>query len=63
MFEGIDPHIWMGAKRNVYCVDFSVGRRHVAREKNWDENHFKLAAFRWPDCLVMHDDGDCFELA
>lgn len=31
LFEGIEPHKWMGEKNNVYCVDFSVGNKHKAR--------------------------------
>ena len=28
VFEGIPSHAWMGKKKNVYCVDYSVGQLH-----------------------------------
>lgn len=31
LFEDIKPHHWMGRRRNVYCVDFSVGARPTER--------------------------------
>ena len=45
VFEGIPSHAWMGKQRNVYCVDYSVGQRHLERKQNTeDEFHGKLAA-------------------
>jgi len=63
LFAGIEPRHWMGKRNNVYCVDFSVGAKSVARANNIDHSHFRLAAFRWPECSVMHDDGDSWEVA
>lgn len=57
LFEGIGPHHWMGPRKNVYCVDFSVGAKATARATDGNQAHFKLAALRWPECLVVHDDG------
>lgn len=58
VFEGIPSHAWMGKKRNVYCVDYSVGQRHLERRKDTASNfHGKLAALRYPEWEVMHDDG------
>lgn len=57
LFEGVEPHHWLGPLHNVYCVDFSVGHRHKCRANNWSEDIVKLAAFRWPEKRVMHDDG------
>jgi len=62
LFEGIEPHHWMGKNNKVYCVDFSVGLRHKARADGWSEKQFKLAALRWPEKRVMHDDGDWYDL-
>jgi len=59
LFEGIEPHHWMGKNNNVYCVDFSVGHRHKARADNLSMHMFKLAAVRWPEQKVMYDDGSC----
>ena len=47
----------MGKNENIYCVDFSVGLRHKADAKNPPENLGKLAALRWPEEVVMFDDG------
>lgn len=58
LFENIAPHAWMGGKHNVYCVDYSVGQRHIERKKDVPDNFFgKLAALRMPERQVMHDDG------
>lgn len=63
LFEGIESHAWMGAKHNVYCVDYSVGQRHVERRKQQEAEALnekyigKLAALRMPERQVIHDDG------
>lgn len=62
LFEGVEPHHWLGPRHNVYCVDFSVGHRHKCRVENLSEDSFSLAALRWPEKLVMHDKGHCADL-
>ena len=59
VFEGVPSHAWMGVNKNVYCVDYSVGQRHAERRgsQGSGEFHGKLAALRWPECEVIHDDG------
>ncbi|PIE45957.1 MAG: metallophosphoesterase [Gammaproteobacteria bacterium] len=61
LFEGIAPHAWMGKKNNVYCVDYSVGQRHIERDNKAEDCtlpfYGKLAALRMPEQTVMHDDG------
>jgi len=59
VFEGIPSHAWMGRKKNVYCVDYSVGQLHKERRMNAGKTGFqgKLAALRFPECEVHHDDG------
>ncbi|MCP3672971.1 MAG: metallophosphoesterase [Gammaproteobacteria bacterium] len=60
VFEGIESHDWMGNKQNVYCVDYSVGQLHKERQlgtSSQDEFHGKLAALRYPEWEVHHDDG------
>ena len=45
-------------RKNVYCVDYSVGQLHKEREVKPDEEyHGKLAALRYPEWEVHHDDG------
>ena len=53
LFQGIEPHHWMGANNNVYCVDFSIGMG-----KDRGENHARghLAAVRFPEWTVLHDE-------
>ena len=58
IFEGIPSHAWMGRHRNVYCVDYSVGQLHKERQLGADDTfHGKLAALRYPEWEVHHDDG------
>lgn len=54
VFKGTSPDQWLGARRNVYCVDFSVG----GRGKNFSSNVCRLAAVRWPEATVMFDNGE-----
>jgi len=58
LFESVHPFAWHGARRNVFCVDFSVGGRWVARKSGEPpEKNFKLAALRWPERTLQFDDG------
>lgn len=48
LFEDTEPGHWLGARRNVYCTDFSVGRRY--KERNSGKplgSTAKLGALRW----------------
>jgi hypothetical protein len=58
LFAGIEPHHWMGKRKNLYCVDFSVGARAGQRAANEPLAVCKLAAVRVPEWEVMHDDGE-----
>ncbi len=58
LFADISPLHWHGKHSNVFCADFSVGGRWVARKKGSDlHHHFKLAALRWPERVLQFDDG------
>jgi len=50
---------WMGPRRNVFCVDYSVGGRYAERARGegppWQT---RLAALRWPECELAFDDGE-----
>jgi Calcineurin-like phosphoesterase len=50
---------WLGARNNVYCVDFSVGGRYkerdLGRSSPWGT---RLAAVRWPEREVVFDEGE-----
>jgi hypothetical protein len=68
VFEGISSHDWLGKHLNVYCVDYSVGQRHLERrhqkrrQKDQEDFHGKLAALRYPEWEVIQDDGDVIEI-
>jgi len=63
VFEGISSHDWMGAHHNVYCVDYSVGQRHLERRQDEQEDfHGKLASLRYPEWEVIQDDGDVVKI-
>lgn len=58
LFADINPHAWHGLRGNVFCVDFSVGARWTARLAGQPpEKDFKLAALRWPERVLVLDDG------
>jgi hypothetical protein len=61
---------WQGPRKNLYCVDFSVGgrfreRRERAKQGRTDTAPFegRLAAVRWPERSVLFDDGTVIEAA
>lgn len=52
------PTEWVGVRQNVFCVDFSVGRRFLERWEGRQERfHHGLAALRWPERELVFDDG------
>lgn len=58
LFADTSPLHWHGKHHNVFCVDFSVGGRWTARKAGDDLGRdFKLAALRWPEKVLMFDDG------
>lgn len=58
LFAGHPPHAWMGASRNVFCVDFSIGGRHTERARGTTPFRTRLAAVRWPERMLVFDDGE-----
>ena len=58
LFGHTGPLAWLGARGNVFCVDYSVGARWAARRNGEDPaRRFKLAALRWPERTLVFDDG------
>jgi hypothetical protein len=50
---------WMGPRRNVFCVDYSVGGRYVERARGGVPPYqTRLGALRWPEGELMFDDGE-----
>ena len=62
VFAGVPSHAWMGSRKNVYCVDYSVGQLHAERRRGENRFHGKLAALRYPEWQVFHDDGTVITL-
>lgn len=61
---GDGPFGWAGPRGNVFCIDYSVGRRFLERwrheaagvtEARWQGG---LAALRWPERRLVFDDLD-----
>ncbi len=49
---------WTGPRGNVFCVDFSVGRRFLERHSGTTSGfEGALAALRWPERQLVFDDG------
>lgn len=57
LFRHVAPLAWHGQRRNVFCVDYSVGARAQARTMGRAHQHMKLAALRWPERSLVFDDG------
>ena len=53
------PTDWAGPRRNVFCVDYSVGRRFLERARG-RSSQFEggLAALRWPERTLVFDDRE-----
>jgi hypothetical protein len=57
LFEGVAPNAWLGARGNVFCVDFSVGGRWQERLGSRPGERTRLAALRWPERELVFDNG------
>ena len=53
----LGPSAWLGPKRNIYCVDFSVGARFVERSRGQTQFRTHLGALRWPECQLVIETG------
>lgn len=59
LFHNIGPTEWHGARKNVFCVDFSVGGRWRERQAKMPIGAaYKLAAMRWPERELVFDTGE-----
>jgi hypothetical protein len=58
LFAGIEMHHCIGLRRNIYCVDFSVGGRYAQRAANESFHMCRLSAVRMPEWQVMFDHGE-----
>lgn len=61
LFAGVSPRAWLGARGNVFCVDFSAGGRFKERQLGIRPGTVtRLAALRWPERLLMTDNGSIY---
>lgn len=59
LFSGYEPTAWHGERRNVFCVDYSVGGRYQERRAgSAPGTATKLAALRWPEQQIVLDTGE-----
>jgi|SRR5690625_629466 len=58
LFQEIHPFAWHGRNKNVFCVDYSVGGRWIARKYQHSlKKHFQLAALQWPEQRLVFANG------
>ncbi len=57
LFAGARPTDWLGPRRNVFCVDFSVGARYEERKKGASRFDTMLCAMRWPERELWGEGG------
>jgi hypothetical protein len=57
LFGGVAPTEWLGPKRNVFCVDYSVGARYEERKAWKTAFDTRLMAMRWPERELWGEDG------
>ncbi len=63
VWDDVRPFGWAGPRGNVFCVDYSVGRRFLERRLDPEVGHTKpfrggLAALRWPERTLVFDDAE-----
>lgn len=56
----VPPHHWHGARKNVFCCDFSVGARWRDRKRDIapSQSEHRLAALRFPEKTLVFDNGE-----
>lgn len=57
MFDLAGATEWVGAKRNVFCVDYSAGMRYHERRNQVTLCESHLAALRWPEQELWFETG------
>ena len=57
LFADHPAHAWVGARKNVFCVDFSIGGRYRERARGRTTFSTRLAAVRWPERELVFAEG------
>ncbi len=58
LWDAVSPFGWAGPRGNVFCVDYSVGRRFAERWGGSRDFSGGLAALRWPERTLVFDDRE-----
>ena len=56
VFADVPPTVWLGKKANIFCVDYSVGKRYLDRQQQRPFSSY-LMALRWPEKTLVREDG------
>ena len=56
-FAGAAPNQALGPRQNVFCIDYSVGKRFLDRLRDRPYTG-RLAALLWPEKQLVFDDGE-----
>ena len=58
LFGANGPADWLGRRRRVFCVDFSIGGRYAERRRGMTGDFAtRLAAVRWPERELVFEHG------
>jgi hypothetical protein len=49
---------WLGPRRKVFCVDYSIGARFMERANGTTEFETRLGALRWPEQQLVFETGE-----
>ncbi|MBQ9682343.1 MAG: metallophosphoesterase [Neisseriaceae bacterium] len=54
------PNHWLGKKKNVFCIDFSIGALWKTRlpQSPFSPEQFRLCAFRLPERVLIFHNGE-----
>ena len=56
LFKDIDPTHWLGQKKNIFCIDYSVGRRYVERAQQVPYTTH-LMSLRYPENILISENS------
>ena len=56
-FDRVAATTWVGARQNVFCVDFCAGARYQERKAGLTRYATHLAAMRWPEQELWFEAG------
>lgn len=61
LLKSIDALQWYGQQQNVFCVDYSVGKRYLDRQQGVAFRH-RLGALRFPENILSFEDGNQYSV-